>query len=102
VWQDTTNANPLFDSPIYEEFYRAVRDPLADAVVVALHLADAPGSDRLHRPAPGVGADDSKGKPTPALRVGICSGSTAAAHSLDITMRTSPGVLLPEPPDLKT
>jgi hypothetical protein len=26
VWQDTTNANPLFDGPIYEEFFRAVRN----------------------------------------------------------------------------
>jgi hypothetical protein len=26
VWQDTTMPNPLFDSPIYEEFFRAVRD----------------------------------------------------------------------------
>lgn len=25
VWQDTINANPLWDSPIYEEFFRAVR-----------------------------------------------------------------------------
>lgn len=25
VWQDTTAPNPLFDSPIYEEFFRAVR-----------------------------------------------------------------------------
>lgn len=25
VWQDTTMPNPLFDSPIYEEFLRAVR-----------------------------------------------------------------------------
>jgi hypothetical protein len=26
VWQDTTNATPIWDSPIYEEFFRAVRD----------------------------------------------------------------------------
>ena len=26
VWQDTTMPNPLFDSPIYEEFFRSVRD----------------------------------------------------------------------------
>lgn len=25
VWQDTTNAHPLWDVPIYEEFFRAVR-----------------------------------------------------------------------------
>jgi hypothetical protein len=26
AWQDTTQANPLWDSPIYEEFFRAIRD----------------------------------------------------------------------------
>jgi hypothetical protein len=25
IWQDTTQANPLWDKPIYEEFFRAVR-----------------------------------------------------------------------------
>jgi len=26
AWQDTTNPTPIWDSPIYEEFFRAVRD----------------------------------------------------------------------------
>ena len=26
AWQDTTNPGPVWDTPIYEEFYRAVRD----------------------------------------------------------------------------
>jgi hypothetical protein len=26
VWQDTTNPSPIWDTPIYEEFFRAVRD----------------------------------------------------------------------------
>jgi hypothetical protein len=45
VWQDTINPNPLFDSPIYEEFFRAVREvngPLPAARRIRVLLGGAP------------------------------------------------------------
>ena len=45
VWQNTTNATPVWDVPIYEEFFRAVREvnaPRPRARQVRVLLGDPP------------------------------------------------------------